>query len=153
MRNGRRPEFTKQRGRIPPSSGGHQLPRGGGGVCPIPGGRRLPGLDYVGYWGLVMKLREDKKRDRWLKAGSGGIFLCRLPPRRWQKTGSGVVTRDTAVDTDPCFCPLQMSSPIPRCPTNSGPGGRRPPGKWQISYRLPELGDRPLLTVGVQTRP
>ena len=52
---------------------------------------------------------------------------------------------------DPSFCPLGMSSPIPRCLTYTGPGGRRPPGKWPTSYRPPDSW-RPLPAVGMRHR-
>ena len=38
--------------------------------------------------------------------------------------------------TDPSICPLHTSSPIPQCPTCSGPGERRPPGqRWPRAAR------------------
>ena len=42
------------------SQGGRQLP--GTARCPLmPGGRRPPGLDYVGHRGMGMTCGEDKK--------------------------------------------------------------------------------------------
>ena len=40
--------------------------------------------------------------------------------------------QESGLKTDPSFYPLHTSSPIPLRPSWSGPGGRRPPGMWQI---------------------